>query len=59
MLKTRVARPGALQIVTNMNGELAEPLGFEFNHIAVLECIQTAMVGTSCHNVAWPERMDR
>src|SRR4029077_15886390 len=50
-IETRLARPGALQIVAHLEGELAQARAFQFNRVAVHEAGQAAMVGAGGKDV--------
>src|SRR5579859_2916642 len=58
-LEARLARPGAVQVVTDSKGESTQSLGFQFDRVAILERIETPMVGASGQNVSGVERVDR
>ena len=59
MLKTRVARPGALQIVFHIDMQHAQTFALELNLIAVHEWVQTAVIGAGGQHIARLQSMDR
>src|SRR6185295_11960285 len=58
-IQTRLTTPGALEVVTHVEAQPAEPLDFELDHVAVLESAQAAVVGAGGENVAGLQRVDR
>src|SRR5215472_421488 len=56
-LEARLAAPRALQIVADAESELAQAVYFKLDPIAVLECVQAAVVGASRQDVASLERV--
>src|SRR5215470_20000137 len=56
-LKACLAAPSAAQIVSHAEGELAEAVDLELDPIAVLECMQPAVIGAARQDVAGLERV--
>ena len=58
MLKPGIPRPSALQIIPDMKTQPAQPFGLQFDQIAILKRVKSAVIGSGRQNVAGLERMD-
>src|SRR5688572_4554004 len=51
-IESRLAAPGALQLVAHVEAQPAESLGLDLDFVSVLESVQAAMVGAGGEDVA-------
>src|SRR5919108_3151904 len=58
-LQPRLSCPRAFEIVADLHTQTAQWLGFELDQVAVLERIQSTMIGSQREHITWFQRMDR
>src|SRR5690349_6501014 len=58
-LQPSLASPSPFQIVTYLDVQATQRFGFELDQIAVLERIQTAMIGSTGEHITRLERVNR
>src|SRR5262245_20373539 len=58
-LEPGLASPGPLELVLDVDGQLAQPLGLDLDLVAVHERVETAMVGAGGQDVAGFEGVNR
>src|SRR5262249_36320010 len=58
-VQPRLAAPGALEVVADVEGQAAHPLGLDLDPVAVLEATEPPVIGAGRDDVARVERVDR
>ena len=57
-IKPQLARPGAPQVIPDVDTETSQALGLQFDDVSVLKRIQTAVVCARGHNISGHQGLD-